>query len=133
MQIGQIAKRAGVPIDTVRYYERHGLLRSPARQASGYRLYEEQDIERLRFIRRAKSLGFTLNEIQELLALSGRREQDMAGLKAAAQEKLADVEHRLAELTRIRDGLQTLVASCPGHGELDRCPILAALANEEDA
>ena len=107
--------------------------RSPARQASGYRLYEEQDVERLRFIRRAKSLGFTLNEIQELLALSGRREQDMAGLKAAAQEKLADVEHRLAELTRIRDGLQTLVGSCPGHGELDRCPILAALANEEEA
>ena len=133
MQIGQIAKRAGVAIDTVRYYERHGLLRSPARQSSGYRLYEEQDVERLRFIRRAKSLGFTLNEIQELLALSGRREQDMAGLKAAATEKLADVEHRLAELTRIRDGLQTLVASCPGHGELDRCPILAALANEEDA
>ena len=133
MQIGQIAKRAGVAIDTVRYYERHGLLRSPARQSSGYRLYEEQDVERLRFIRRAKSLGFTLNEIQELLALSGRREQDMAGLKAAASEKLADVEHRLAELTRIRDGLQTLVASCPGHGELDCCPILAALANEEEA
>ncbi|MDR7135737.1 Cu(I)-responsive transcriptional regulator [Lysobacter niastensis] len=133
MQIGQIAKRAGVAIDTVRYYERHGLLRSPARQPSGYRLYEEQDVERLRFIRRAKSLGFTLNEIQELLALSGRREQDMAGLKAAAAEKLADVEHRLGELTRIRDGLQTLVASCPGHGQLDRCPILAALANEEEA
>jgi len=133
MQIGQIAKRAGVAIDTVRYYERHGLLRSPARQSSGYRLYEEQDVERLRFIRRAKSLGFTLNEIQELLALSGRREQDMAGLKAAAAEKLADVEHRLGELTRIRDGLQTLVASCPGHGQLDRCPILAALANEEEA
>ena len=73
-------------------------------------------------MRRAKALGFTLNEIQELLSLSGRREQDMAGLKAAAAEKLADVEHRLAELTRIRDGLQTLVASCPGHGELDRCP-----------
>jgi DNA-binding transcriptional MerR regulator len=132
MKIGELAQRADVGIDTVRYYERQGLLPAPHRLASGYRSYDRGDIARLRFVRRAKALGFTLSEIRELLALSGRREDDMGGLKAAAIEKLADVEHKLEELQRIRDGLQALVASCPGHGALERCPILAALA-EGDA
>lgn len=132
MYIGQLAQHTGVAIDTVRYYERQGILPLPQRQASGYRHYGEQDVARLRFVRRAKGLGFSLVEIRELLALSGRREDDMAGLKSTATEKLADVERKLAELERIRDGLKTLVASCPGHGALDTCPILAALA-EEDA
>ena len=127
MKIGELAQRAGVRIDTVRYYERQGLLPPPLRQASGYRSYAPMDISRLRFVRRAKALGFTLEEIRELLALSGRRENDMGGLKAAATEKLADVEAKLVELTRIRDGLKTLVASCPGHGALEQCPILNAL------
>jgi MerR family transcriptional regulator, copper efflux regulator len=128
MKIGELAQRAHVNIDTVRYYEKHGLLPTPQRLASGYRLYDESDVARLRFVRRAKTLGFTLVEIRELLDLSGRREDDMAGLKATAMEKLADVETRLAELSRIRDGLKTLVASCPGHGALVQCPILNALA-----
>lgn len=131
MQIGQLAKRAGVPIDTVRYYERNGILPAPERQASGYRAYDERDVERLRFLRRAKALGFTLVEIRDLLALSASRDDDMAGLKATASEKLADVERKLAELGRIRDGLSALIEACPGHGALERCPILAALAQED--
>ncbi len=130
MKIGELSKRADTGIDTVRFYEREGLLPQPLRQASGYRLYEASDVSRLRFIRRAKALGFTLSEIRELLALSGRREDDMAGLKIAATEKLADVESKLAELSRIRDGLLALVTACPGHGALDRCPILNALAED---
>ena len=130
MKIGELAQRAGVGIDTVRYYERQGLLPTPTRLASGYRSYDPNDVSRLRFVRRAKALGFTLVEIRELLTLSGRREDDMGGLKAAATGKLADVEARLAELTRIRDGLQTLVASCPGHGALEQCPILNSLAED---
>ncbi|RDZ29699.1 heavy metal-responsive transcriptional regulator [Lysobacter silvisoli] len=133
MQIGQLAKRAGVAIDTVRYYERNGILPLPERQASGYRAYDERDVDRLRFLRRAKALGFTLTEIRDLLELSSRRDDDMGGLKAAANEKLADVERKLAELSRVRDGLRQLVDACPGHGALQRCPILAALAQEEDA
>ena len=130
MKIGELAHRAEVGIDTVRYYERQGLLPAPERLASGYRRYDQSDVARLRFVRRAKALGFTLVEIRELLALSGRREDDMGGLKAAAIEKLTDVEAKLAELTRIRNGLKTLVASCPGHGALDQCPILNALAED---
>ena len=130
MKIGELAHRAEVGIDTVRYYERHGLLPTPARLASGYRCYDQTAVARLHFVRRAKALGFTLGEIRELLALSSRHEDDMGGLKAAATEKLADVEARLAELSRIRDGLQTLVGSCPGHGALQRCPIMNALAEE---
>ena len=130
MKIGELAQRAGVSIDTVRYYERQGLLPAPERMASGYRRYDQGDVARLRFIRRAKALGFTLVEIQELLALSGRRADDMGELKAAANEKLVDVEAKLAELTRIREGLRTLVASCPGHGALEQCPILNALAED---
>ncbi|KRA20718.1 MULTISPECIES: heavy metal-responsive transcriptional regulator [unclassified Lysobacter] len=131
MQIGLLAKRAGVPIDTVRYYERNGILPAPERQASGYRAYDERDVERLRFLRRAKALGFTLVEIRDLLELSSRRDDDMGSLKAAASEKLADVERKLAELSLIRDGLRMLIEACPGHGALQRCPILAALAQED--
>lgn len=131
MNIGQLANRAGVPIDTVRYYEKQGVLPPPSRSAAGYRRYGDDDLARLRFVRRAKALGFTLGEIRELLSLSGRRGEDMAAVNSAAQEKLADVEAKLAELRRIRDGLRQLVEICPGHGALERCPILAALAHED--
>lgn len=130
MKIGELAQRAEVNIDTVRYYERQGLLPVPQRLRSGYRQYEQDDVARLRFVRRAKALGFTLTEIRDLLELSSHREQDMAGMKTAAIRKLSDVEEKLAELTRIRDGLKTLVASCPGHGALEQCPILNALAEK---
>ena len=130
MKIGELARAAGVPIDTVRYYERQGLLPLPARTASGYRQYGHDDAARLRFVRRAKALGFTLEEIRELLGLSARREADMAGMKAAAMQKLADIDDKLAELQRMRAGLDSLVASCPGHGALEHCPILDALADE---
>lgn len=123
--ISQLARRAGVPIDTVRYYERSGLIAEPPRRPSGYRQYPEATVGRLRFIRRAKALGFTLEEIAGLLALSGKR--NVAAVKRSAQQKLADVETRIAELSRIRDGLAQLVESCPGHGRAEQCPILAAL------
>jgi MerR family transcriptional regulator, copper efflux regulator len=127
--IGQLAHRAGVAIDTVRYYERNSLVAPVGRLESGYRHYGEAELKRLRFIRRAKVLGFTLADIRELLSLSD--EHNVAKVKLAAEAKLADVEQRLAELERIRDGLRSLVAACPGHGRAEACPILNAL-NEED-
>ncbi len=126
--IGQLAARAGVSVDTVRYYERSGLLTPQARLASGYRRYSKLQVSRLRFIRRAQELGFTLKDIRELLSLSKQR--DVARVKRAAEKKLAEVEVRLAALTRVRDGLSTLVATCPGHGRAADCPILKALGEE---
>lgn len=131
MKIGELSRRADVGIDTVRYYEKEGLLPKAVRLASGYRNYGAGDLRRLRFIRRAKGLGFTLPEIRELLELSSRRDDDMAAMKAAAVEKIADVEARIAELERVRAGLSALVDSCPGHGALGQCPILNALAGED--
>jgi Zn(II)-responsive transcriptional regulator len=127
--IGQLAKRAGVAIDTVRYYERKQLLSPAGRLLSGYRRYGDGELKRLRFIRRAKSLGFSLADIRELLSLSDER--NVARVKRAAQAKLADIEQRMAELERIGNGLRKLVAACPGHGRAEACPILNAL-NEED-
>ena len=127
--IGALAKRAGVRIDTVRYYERSGLLAPKTRLASGYRRYGEVELSRLRFIRRAQALGFTLKEVRELLTLSKRR--DVSRVKRAAQGKLAAVERKIAALERIRDGLLKLVAACPGHGQAENCPILKALGEEQ--
>ncbi|GGD53033.1 MerR family transcriptional regulator [Pseudoxanthomonas indica] len=129
MNIGQLARLAGVPIDTVRYYERQHLLPAPARSAAGYRRYEEGDVLLLNFIRRAKALGFTLEEIRDLLAISAARD-DMAQVKAAAAAKLVLLEERLAELQRVRDALRGLVDACPGHGDPSTCPILGALNQE---
>jgi len=126
--IGTLAKRAGVSIDTVRYYEKSGLLAPVARLPSGYRRYNDVQVSRLRFIRRAQELGFTLKDIRELLGLS--KQHDVGKVKRAAQKKLAEVEARLTALTRMRDGLATLVATCPGHGRAADCPILKALGEE---
>ena len=130
MKIGELAKRSGVAIDTVRYYEREGLLPQAQRLASGYRSYDASDLRRLQFVRRAKALGFTLPEIRELLALSHQAGEDMAAMKAAALQKLAEVDARIAELSRIGQGLRALVNACPGHGTMASCPILNALLEE---
>jgi MerR family copper efflux transcriptional regulator len=127
--IGQLAQRAGVAIDTVRYYERNALLSPAGRLASGYRRYGAIELKRLRFIRRAKALGFSLEDIRGLLALSDG--QDVARVKQAAQSKLLDINARIAELERIRLGLQALITACPGHGRAEACPILNALTQEE--
>lgn len=131
LTIGAIAKEAGVGIDTIRYYERSGLLPEPQRRASGYRDYSAETVKQLRFIRRAKELGFTLDEIGELMSLSVQREDGVKGVKASAEAKLAVVEAKLKELQRIRLGLKKLIAACPGHGRLDQCPIIAALSKED--
>lgn len=128
MGIGIIARRAGVSIDTIRYYERNGLLSPAARLASGYRRYDELQLARLRFIRRAQELGFSLKDVRELLGLS--RQRDVARVKSAAEKKLADVEARIESLQRVRAALGKLVASCPGHGQARDCPILKALGGE---
>lgn len=132
MTIGRLAKQSGVKVDTVRYYERKGLLPPAARSPSGYRRYDERDVERMHFIRRAKELGFTLAEIAELLSLTADRHSDMMGVKRKAEDRLAEVELKIIELQRVRLGLKQLIAACPGHGELGSCPIVAALCRDGD-
>lgn len=127
MRIGELARRAEVGIDTVRYYEREGLLPQAQRGASGYRMYDADDVRRLRFIRRAKAQGFTLQEVRDLLALSNRRDDDMSTMKTTIERKVADLDARIDELIRIRDGLVALMHACPGRGALARCPILNAI------
>jgi MerR family copper efflux transcriptional regulator len=130
LSIGAVAKRAHVGIDMIRYYEREGLLPAPRRRLSGYRDYDAAAVARLRFIRRAKELGFTLEEIRELLALSADRERGVRGVKQRAQARLVEVENRIAQMQRMRRGLKRLIDACPGHGALDECPILHALGGD---
>lgn len=131
MKIGELAKRADVPVDTVRFYEREGVIPPPMRRESGYRDYSEVDVNRLQFVRRAKRLGFTLSEVQDLLGLSEDRTEDMATFTHHAKAKLQDIDSRIEELQRVRSALQTLVRECPGSGQLDACPILAALSGDD--
>jgi len=126
--IGKLARLAKVGIDTIRYYERNGLLAPSTRLTSGYRRYGDLELARLRFIRRAQRLGFSLKEIGVLLNLSARR--NVAQVKRAAQSKLEDIDARLADLHRVRDGLSQLIEACPGHGRAAECPILRALSTE---
>jgi MerR family copper efflux transcriptional regulator len=128
--IGKLAQLAGVRIDTVRYYERNGLLAPRGRLASGYRRYGDLELARLRFIRRAQKLGFSLKEIEALLNLSAKRNVEQ--IKRTAVAKLADVDAKIADLQRVRDGLAHLVDACPGHGQPADCPIVRALSYEKE-
>lgn len=131
MTIGAVAKRAGVGIDTIRYYERERLLPPPRRRASGYREYDAPPSIGLRFIRHAKQLGFTLKEVREMLALSTDHTHGVRGVKHRAQTRLLAIEQRIHELQRIRRGLNKLIDECPGHGDPGACPILGALTHGE--
>lgn len=130
MTIGAVARGAGVPIDTIRYYERAGLLPQPRRRGSGYRDYDRGAIDRLRFIRRAKTLGFSLDDIRELLALSADHEKGVRSVKQRAEQRLANLELRIQELQRMRRGLKHLITRCPGRGDPETCPILHALTED---
>ena len=127
LTIGQLAQQAGVGIETVRFYERQGLLEEPDRRASGYRQYPPDVVARLRFIRRAKELGFTLKEIKELIALRLDPGATGADVRRQAEAKLADIAAKIRDLERMQAALRRLTTACHGHGSLAGCPILDAL------
>lgn len=131
LTIGALAKQAGVGVETVRFYERRGLVRRPARPRDGYRAYPEEAVGRIRFIRNAQAVGFTLQEVKELLALRVTAGTSCAAVRSRASAKAADVQRRLAELERIRVALEKLIAMCPGRGALAGCTILEALDSAE--
>src|SRR5262245_9411900 len=132
LTIGQVARRAGIGVETVRFYERQGLLEQPARGDSGYRQYAEDVVGRLRFIRRAKELGFTLKEIAELLALRLDPDTSCGEVRGRAKAKIDDIDTKIRDLQRMRRALDKLVASCRGRGPISACPILDALGKEQE-
>lgn len=131
MTRGEVADRAGVNRETVRYYEQRGLIPEPPRTDGDYRTYTEDYVERIRFIKRAQELGFTLNEIEELLTLRVDPEMDCGAVKQRAEAKIADVEAKIHDLERIRAALASLATACSGHGPTSDCPILEAMQRED--
>ena len=129
--IGKVAERAGVGVETVRFYEREGLIDEPPRGPSGYRHYPTSVVPRLLFIKRAKELGFTLNEIKELLSLRLDPGTTCADVKQRAETKLVDIEEKMRSLRRMKEALVKLTESCSGRGPVDGCPILEALDPQE--
>jgi Hg(II)-responsive transcriptional regulator len=133
LTIGQVAQAAEVSIQTIRYYERRGLVPAPRRAPSGYRQYGDDAVRRLRFIRHAQDLGFTLAEIDELLRLRVRRASACQSVERATRLKMALVERRIEDLQRMRRTLDALAAACAARETTDECPILEALEHDDVA
>lgn len=127
MTIGNVAKRAGVGVETLRFYEREGLIDEPPRRASGYRQYPTDTVDRVRFIRHAKDLGFSLKEIKELMALRIAPGATCAQVKERAEVKLEDIEKKIRSLQRMKRVLQQLMSACGAKGPASECPVLDAL------
>lgn len=128
--IGQVARASGIGIETIRFYEREGILSPPARRSSGYRQFDENAIVRLRFIKQAQRLGFTLREIKELLALKIDPDCSRAKVRERAMAKVEDIDARIKELKRMKRALAPLIVACDGKGALEGCPILVAMNSE---
>lgn len=126
LTIGKVAAQAGVSVETIRFYERRGLIEQPSK-GEGYRVYPAEVVARIRFVRQAQRIGFSLRETEELLALRANPHADCADVRHEARRKVAEVDEKIAELLRVRAALQTVIETCPGHGELQACSILEAL------
>lgn len=131
MTIGSVAGAAGVKVPTVRYYERRGIIAEPPRTASGYRQYDESVVDRIRFIKRAQELGFTLDEIEDLLALRVEGPDSCTAVEEATSSKLRDVERKIRELERLRGVLARLARSCQAREATGECPVLEVLEDGE--
>jgi MerR family copper efflux transcriptional regulator len=131
LTIGEVAEQTKVHIETLRYYERRGLVAKPPRSISNYRRYPENVVPRVRFIKRAQELGFSLNDIKELLALRAAPEIGCAVARAHAEAKIQEIDNKISSLTAMKEALSTLVAQCSGEGPLTDCPILESLETKE--
>ncbi len=127
MRIGEAASRAGVNVETMRYYERRGLLRAPARKPSGYRSYGEETVTLVRFIKRSQELGFSLADIEELLPLIHGGAESCRGVRALVTTKIADLDGRIATLRAMRKALVSLAETCEQPRTTEECPVIAAI------
>ena len=130
LTIGQLAQKARVKVETVRYYEKRGLIPEPPRRESGYRQYPQDIAIRIRFIKRAQELGFSLKEVTDLLSLQMSPDTTCEDIKKRAEAKVADIEEKVRDLQRMRQALTDLIAECSGTGPTGECPILEALATK---
>ena len=132
MTIGKAARSADVGVETIRFYERKGLIDQPPKPLdAGFRVYPEETVRRIRFIRQAQDIGFSLREIDELLSLRADPAADCADVRDQAAAKLAEVARKIARLEEIRGALDELIAACPGRGALRACSIMEALASRD--
>lgn len=125
--IGELARATGTNVETIRYYERIGVLPAPARTAGNYRAYSRAHLERLSFARRSRDLGFSLDQVRALLRLAERRDQSCGEVDRIARVHLGEVERKIADLTALGDELRRLIGQC-GHGTIAECRIIEALA-----
>jgi MerR family mercuric resistance operon transcriptional regulator len=127
MTISQLARKAGINLETIRYYERRGLIPKPPRNASGHRQYSQEDIARTKFIKRTQALGFSLREILEILSLRMEPGKTCGDMKARVEAKIEDVGQKIDDLRQMREALLKLVSKCTGKGPIGDCPILEIL------
>lgn len=130
LTIGQVAKQTGVTVETVRFYEKQGLIDSPQRSESGYRQYPRETIARVRFIQNAKDVGFTLKDISALLALRQEPGTSCDDIRLQATRKIEEVDQKIRDLQRIRSALASMIVKCHSGGPLSQCPILEELEEE---
>ena len=132
LTISKAATKAGVGVETVRFYERKGLIEQPPKPLdTGFRVYPEETIQRVRFIRQAQEIGFSLREIEELLSLRADPSADCSDVRERAAAKLQEVDGKMEQLGRIRSALEELIAACPGRGALRACSIMESLVTAE--
>ena len=128
MKIGSLARQAGVGVETVRFYEREGLIEQPPKpNGGGFRVYPREAVQRIRFIRQAQELGFSLRETSELVALKAIASSDCADVRDRARTKLEDVHQKIEQLGVIKGALEQLIEACPGEGALRSCSIIEFL------
>lgn len=133
LTIGRVAGLAGVNVETIRFYERKGLIDQPRKPAfGGYRSYPQSTVRRVKFIRAAQGIGFSLGEIEDLLSLRADPASQCRDVRDRARAKLAEVDRKIADLNRIRGALRTLIAACPGDAALRECSIIQALDEAAD-
>lgn len=125
--IGKVAKASGVGVETIRFYQRSGLINEPTPIRTSFREYPAATVDRIRFIKRAQNLGFTLTEIQELLGLSEQPGASRREVKAIAEAKLESIQQKIADLKQMEATLSQLVHDCSGRGKVPGCPIIEAI------
>lgn len=131
LKVGEVAAQAGVNLQTIHYYERRGLLPRPPRTASNYRAYPVDTVLRVRFVKQAQQLGFTLKEIKELLSLRAAPRTRCADVRERAEVKVRDIEDKIRNLESMRETLTKLIGECSGNGPVTACPILDAMENQD--